>query len=187
MCPKLIELLSWNGPTVHVCCFMLARASTKTFFNRVQKTAKKSSLAEKFVIRVTRYPRYHCTLYSTNKYSFVRPVHTLYIGYFIEHDGMTNLVITYSKTHDHLGPLDKQTSSNIIHSFINNQNYWSPRQCCQESGPSLRFTENLSLDADGLVQMARKKRYPYLFDNGVGYNTAEMVGPPKKTLVNWQY
>ena len=41
MCPKLTELLSWNGPTVHVCCFMLARASTKTFVSRVQKTAKK--------------------------------------------------------------------------------------------------------------------------------------------------
>ena len=27
------------------------------------------------------------TLYSTNKYSCVRPVHTLYISYFIEHDG----------------------------------------------------------------------------------------------------
>ena len=26
MCPKLIELLSWNGPTVRVCYFMLARA-----------------------------------------------------------------------------------------------------------------------------------------------------------------
>ena len=37
MCPKLIELLSWNGPTVHVCCFMLALASTKTFVSRVQK------------------------------------------------------------------------------------------------------------------------------------------------------
>ena len=54
MCPKLTELLSWNGPTVYVWCFMLARASTKTFVSRVQKTAKKSSLAEKFVIRVTR-------------------------------------------------------------------------------------------------------------------------------------
>ena len=54
MCPKLIELLSWNGPTVHVCCFMLARAFTKTFVSRVQKTAKKISLAEKFVIWVTR-------------------------------------------------------------------------------------------------------------------------------------
>ena len=55
MCPKLTELLSWNGPTVHVCCFMLARASTKTFVSRVQKkTAKKSSLTEKFVSSVTR-------------------------------------------------------------------------------------------------------------------------------------
>ena len=25
MCPKLTELLTWNGPTVHVCCFILAR------------------------------------------------------------------------------------------------------------------------------------------------------------------
>ena len=37
MCPKLIELLSWNGPTVHVWCFMLARASTKTFVRRAKK------------------------------------------------------------------------------------------------------------------------------------------------------
>jgi len=27
------------------------------------------------------------TLYSTNKYSCVRPVHTVYISYFIEHNG----------------------------------------------------------------------------------------------------
>jgi len=60
MCAKLIELLSWNGPTVHVWCFMLARTSKKhslaesIFVSRVQKTAKKSSLAEKFVNRVTR-------------------------------------------------------------------------------------------------------------------------------------
>ena len=26
-------------------------------------------------------------LYSTNKYSCVRPVHTIYISYFIEHNG----------------------------------------------------------------------------------------------------
>jgi len=48
------KISSWNGPTVHVCCFMLARASTKTFVSRVQKTTKKSTLAEKFVSRVTR-------------------------------------------------------------------------------------------------------------------------------------
>jgi hypothetical protein len=34
------KISSWNGPTVHVCCFVLARASTKTFVSRVQKTAK---------------------------------------------------------------------------------------------------------------------------------------------------
>ena len=28
-----------------------------------------------------------CDLYSTNEYSCVRPVHTLYISYFIEHNG----------------------------------------------------------------------------------------------------
>ena len=47
------KISSWNGLTVHVCCFMLAHASTKTFVSRVRKTAKKSSLAEKFVSRVT--------------------------------------------------------------------------------------------------------------------------------------
>ena len=48
MCPKLIELLSWNGPTVHVCCFMLARSSSKTFVSRVQKkTAKKIFVSRK--------------------------------------------------------------------------------------------------------------------------------------------
>jgi hypothetical protein len=36
MRPKLIELLSWNSPTAHVYCFMLARASTKTFVNRIR-------------------------------------------------------------------------------------------------------------------------------------------------------
>ena len=56
MCPKLIELLSWNGPTVHVCCFMLARASTKTFVSRVQNQRKnlrqpKNSLAGSLVSR----------------------------------------------------------------------------------------------------------------------------------------
>ena len=81
MCPKLTELLSWNGPTVHVCCFMLAKIAFESeicecdghrrtayttvvplkhslaesiFVSRVQKTAKKSSLAEKFVSWVTR-------------------------------------------------------------------------------------------------------------------------------------
>ena len=58
MCPKLIELLSWNGPTVHVCCFILARASTKTFVSRIHirypnpnNSKKKSSLAGSLVSR----------------------------------------------------------------------------------------------------------------------------------------
>ena len=29
------KISSWNGPTVCVCCFMLARASTKTFVSRI--------------------------------------------------------------------------------------------------------------------------------------------------------
>ena len=68
ICPKLIELLSWNGPTVHVCCFMLARASAKTFVSRVQKTVKKKKflLAEKFVTSVFRQPRYHCISWHNN-------------------------------------------------------------------------------------------------------------------------
>ena len=37
----------WNGPTVHVCCFMLARASTKTFVSQVRKTAKKIFVSRK--------------------------------------------------------------------------------------------------------------------------------------------
>ena len=47
MCPKMIELLSWNDPTVHVCCFMLARASTKTFVSRIHiRYPSPNSLAE---------------------------------------------------------------------------------------------------------------------------------------------
>jgi hypothetical protein len=29
------KISCWNGPTVHVCCVMLARASTKTFVSRI--------------------------------------------------------------------------------------------------------------------------------------------------------
>ena len=49
MCPKLTELLSWNGPTVHVWCFMLARASTKTFVSRVQKNSEKIFVRRKIL------------------------------------------------------------------------------------------------------------------------------------------
>jgi hypothetical protein len=41
------KISSWNGPTVHVCCLMLARVSTKTFVSRVRKTAKKIFVSQK--------------------------------------------------------------------------------------------------------------------------------------------
>jgi hypothetical protein len=41
------KISSWNGLTVHVCCFMLAHASTKTFVSRVRKTAKKIVVSRK--------------------------------------------------------------------------------------------------------------------------------------------
>jgi len=41
------KISSWNGPAVHVCCFMLARASPKTFVSQVRKTAKKIFVSRK--------------------------------------------------------------------------------------------------------------------------------------------
>ena len=41
------KISSWNGPTVHVCCFMLARVSTKTFVNRVRKATEKIFVSRK--------------------------------------------------------------------------------------------------------------------------------------------
>jgi len=41
------KISSWNGPTVHVCCFILVRASTKTFVSRVRKTAKRIFVSRK--------------------------------------------------------------------------------------------------------------------------------------------
>ena len=58
MCPKLIELVSWNGPTVHVWCFMLARASTKTFVSRIDIRQPSSKNSEK--IFVSRKIRQQC-------------------------------------------------------------------------------------------------------------------------------
>ena len=51
MCPNLNELLSWNGPTLHVCCFMLARASTKTFFSRIQKKNSEKIFASRKILQ----------------------------------------------------------------------------------------------------------------------------------------
>ena len=48
MCPKLIELLSWN---VHVCCFMLARASTKTFVSRIHINQPSPKNSEKNLLQ----------------------------------------------------------------------------------------------------------------------------------------
>ena len=50
MCPKLTELLSWNGPTVHVCCCMLARTSTKTFVSRIHIHQPSSKNLEKIFV-----------------------------------------------------------------------------------------------------------------------------------------
>ena len=48
------KISSWNGPTVHVCCFMLARAyplkhslAESIFVSRVRKTAKKIFVSRK--------------------------------------------------------------------------------------------------------------------------------------------
>jgi len=43
------KVSSWNGPTVHVCCFMLTRTSTKRFVSRVRKTAKKIFFSRKIL------------------------------------------------------------------------------------------------------------------------------------------
>ena len=50
MCPKLIELLSWNGPTIHFCCFLLARASTKTFVSRIHIRQPSPKNSEKIFV-----------------------------------------------------------------------------------------------------------------------------------------
>ena len=47
LCHTHTDGSSWNGPTVHVCCFMLVRASTKTFVSRVRKTVKKIFVSQK--------------------------------------------------------------------------------------------------------------------------------------------
>jgi hypothetical protein len=50
------KISSWNGLTVHVCCFMLARASTKTFVTRLHIRQSRPKNREKiFVSRKIRY------------------------------------------------------------------------------------------------------------------------------------
>ena len=90
ICPKLTELLSWNGPTVHVCCFILARAFTKTFVCRIHIRLPSRKNSEKiFVSRVNRWPKYHCiytiyilhfNIHSLQQYTnFSRPCVTLWL------------------------------------------------------------------------------------------------------------
>ena len=55
-----ISFLEW--PNCSCSLLYVLATSTKTSVSRVRKTAKKSSLAEKFISRVTRQPRYHCKL-----------------------------------------------------------------------------------------------------------------------------
>ena len=69
MCPKLIELFSWNGPTVHVCCFMLACASTKTFVSRIQKNSEKIFVSRK--IRYQGHSLAEVSLYSPERSALV--------------------------------------------------------------------------------------------------------------------
>ena len=44
------KISSWNGPTVHVCCFMLARASTKTFVSRIHMLAESKKQRKKIFV-----------------------------------------------------------------------------------------------------------------------------------------
>ena len=62
------KIRSWNGPTVHVCCFMLARASNKTFVSRVRKTAKKIFFSRK--IRQQGHSLAEVSLYIMYAYQF---------------------------------------------------------------------------------------------------------------------
>jgi len=65
------KMRSWNGSTVHVCCFMLAHASTKyslaesIFASWVQKTAKKIFISWK--IHYQGHSLAEVSLYSTRK------------------------------------------------------------------------------------------------------------------------
>ena len=46
------KISSWNVPTFHVCCFMLARASTEAFVSRVQQTAIKIFVSRKITLKI---------------------------------------------------------------------------------------------------------------------------------------
>ena len=44
------KISSWNVPTVHVCCFMLALASTKTFVSRIHIRQPSPKNSEKIFV-----------------------------------------------------------------------------------------------------------------------------------------
>ena len=74
------KIRSWNGPTVHVCCFMLARSSTKTFVSRVRKTAKKIFVNRK--IRQQGHSLAEVSLYTLCK-PYINHIHCYNWEYFL--------------------------------------------------------------------------------------------------------
>ena len=72
------KISSWNGPTVHVCCFMLACASTKTFVSRINIRQPSPKNSEKiFVSRKIRQQGHSLTevsVYSLDSSSAVQSV-----------------------------------------------------------------------------------------------------------------
>ena len=47
---QMEKISSWNGPTVHVCCVMLACASTKTFVSRIHIHQPRLKNSEKIFV-----------------------------------------------------------------------------------------------------------------------------------------
>ena len=87
--PNFIELLSWNGPTVDVCCFMLERASNKTFVSRIHiRQRSQKTATEIFVSRKSRQQGHSLTqasLQSLNLtlftvFSMLRPLQAVVLG-----------------------------------------------------------------------------------------------------------
>ena len=70
------KISSWNGPAVHVCCFMLARASTKTFVSRIHIRQPSTKRAKKiFVSRKIRQQGHSLAEVSVYRLPSVRPCH----------------------------------------------------------------------------------------------------------------
>ena len=79
------KLSSWSGPTFHVCCFMLARASTKTFVSRIHIRQLSPKNREKiFVSRKIRQQGHSLAEVSLYFCFCVFPVFQFYFGPFIQ-------------------------------------------------------------------------------------------------------